>query len=76
MRCEAISSNILAEKAIRLPEDQVTRECLTQGRAGYTSLWRRRMGTKLSKQTRRELLEALCERYRNAAKIDKTKILD
>ena len=34
------------------------------------------MGTKLSKQTRRELLEALRERYRNASKIDKTKILD
>ena len=34
------------------------------------------MGTKLSKQTRRELLEVLRERYRNASKIDKTKILD
>ena len=34
------------------------------------------MGTKFSKQTRRELLEALRERYRNASKIDKTKILD
>jgi hypothetical protein len=34
------------------------------------------MGTKLSKQTRRELLEALRERYRNASKIEKTKILD
>jgi hypothetical protein len=34
------------------------------------------MGTKLSKQTRLELLEALRERYRNASKIDKTKILD
>jgi hypothetical protein len=34
------------------------------------------MGTKLSKQTRRELLEALRERYRNASKIDKIKILD
>ena len=34
------------------------------------------MGTKISKQTRRELLEALRERYRNASKIDKTKILD
>jgi hypothetical protein len=34
------------------------------------------MGTKLSNQTRRELLEALRERYRNASKIDKTKILD
>jgi hypothetical protein len=34
------------------------------------------MGTKLSKQTRCELLKALRERYRNASKIDKTKILD
>ena len=34
------------------------------------------MGTKLSKLTRRELLEALRERYRNASKIEKTKILD
>jgi hypothetical protein len=34
------------------------------------------MGTKLSKQTRLELLEALRERYRNTSKIDKTKILD
>jgi hypothetical protein len=34
------------------------------------------MGTKISKQTRRELLETLRERYRNASKIDKTKILD
>jgi transposase InsO family protein len=34
------------------------------------------MGTKFSKQTRRELLEALRERYQNASKIDKTKILD
>jgi hypothetical protein len=34
------------------------------------------MGTKLSRQTRSELLEALSERYRNASKIDKTKILD
>jgi len=34
------------------------------------------MGIKLSKQTGRELLEALRERYRNASKIDKTKILD
>jgi hypothetical protein len=34
------------------------------------------MGTKLSKQTRRELLEALRERYRNASKLDKSKILD
>src|SRR4051795_11257673 len=34
------------------------------------------MGTKFSKQTRRELLEALRERYRNASKIDKSKILD
>jgi transposase InsO family protein len=34
------------------------------------------MGTKLGKQTRRELLEALRERYPIASKIDKTKILD
>lgn len=34
------------------------------------------MHTKISKQTRRELLEALHERYRNSAKIDKAKILD
>jgi len=34
------------------------------------------MDTKLSKQTRHELLEALRERYGNASKIDKTKILD
>ena len=34
------------------------------------------MGTKFSKQTRRELLEALRERYRNASKIDKSTILD
>src|SRR5271163_4158860 len=34
------------------------------------------MGTQLSKQTRRELLEALRERYRNASKIEKTRILD
>jgi hypothetical protein len=34
------------------------------------------MGTKISKQTRRELLQALRERYRNASKIDKSKILD
>src|SRR3954451_24510759 len=34
------------------------------------------MGTKFSKQTRRELLEDLRERYQNASKIDKTKILD
>jgi hypothetical protein len=34
------------------------------------------MGTKLSKPTRRELLDALRERYRNASKVNKTKILD
>ena len=34
------------------------------------------MGTKFSKQTRRELVNALRERYRNASKLDKTKILD
>jgi Integrase core domain len=34
------------------------------------------MGTRISKQTRRELLEALRERYANASKIEKTKILD
>jgi hypothetical protein len=34
------------------------------------------MGTKLRKQTRRELLEALRERYQNSSKIEKTKILD
>ncbi len=34
------------------------------------------MHTKISKQTKRELLEALHERYRNSAKIDKAKILD
>jgi hypothetical protein len=34
------------------------------------------MSTKFSKQTRRELLEALRERYRNSSKIDKAKILD
>ena len=34
------------------------------------------MDTKISKQTRRELLEALRERYRNASKIEKTQILD
>jgi hypothetical protein len=34
------------------------------------------MGTKISKQTRRELLDALRERYRNSSKIDKSKILD
>ena len=34
------------------------------------------MGTKISKQTRRELLEALRERYRKASKADKAKILD
>ena len=34
------------------------------------------MGTKISKQTRRELLEALRERYANASKIENTKILD
>jgi hypothetical protein len=34
------------------------------------------MGTKLSKQTRRELLEALRERYSNASKFEKPRILD
>ncbi len=34
------------------------------------------MGTKISKPTRRELLEALRERYRIASKSDKSKILD
>src|SRR5262245_45767533 len=34
------------------------------------------MDTKISKQTRRELLEALRERYKNALKTEKTKILD
>jgi Integrase core domain len=34
------------------------------------------MDTKLSKQTRHELLGALRERYENASKVDKTKILD
>jgi transposase InsO family protein len=34
------------------------------------------MGTKISKPTRRELLEALRERYRIASKPDKSKILD
>jgi hypothetical protein len=34
------------------------------------------MDTKISKQTRRELLEALRERYRNASKIERTQILD
>ncbi len=34
------------------------------------------MGTKLSKQTRNELLKALRERYQNASKLDKTKILN
>src|SRR3974390_51583 len=37
---------------------------------------RRRMDTKIGKQTRRELLEALCERYNSASKIEKTKILN
>ena len=34
------------------------------------------MGTGITKQTRRELLDALRERYVNASKIEKTKILD
>jgi hypothetical protein len=34
------------------------------------------MGTRISKQTRRKLLEALRERYANASKIENTKILD
>ena len=34
------------------------------------------MDTKIGKQTRRELLEALCERYNSASKIEKTKILN
>jgi hypothetical protein len=34
------------------------------------------MPTKVSQQTKRELLEALEERYRNASKSDKTRILD
>src|SRR4051812_29321823 len=34
------------------------------------------MGTKISKQTRRELLVALRERYVNTSKIEKTKILN
>ena len=34
------------------------------------------MDTKFSKQTRHELLEALRDRYRNAARIEKTQILD
>ena len=34
------------------------------------------MGTKISKPTRRELLDALRERYRIASKIEKTKILN
>jgi len=34
------------------------------------------MSTKISKQTRREILEALRERYMNASKVEKTKILD
>ena len=34
------------------------------------------MDTKISKQTRREVLEALRERYRNASKIEKTQILN
>jgi hypothetical protein len=34
------------------------------------------MDTKISKQTRREVLEALRERYKNASKIEKAKILD
>src|SRR5512135_1157200 len=34
------------------------------------------MGTKISKQTRRELLEALRERYGSVSKIEKSKILD
>lgn len=34
------------------------------------------MDTKLSKQTRRELLRTLRERYRNASKIEKTQFLD
>lgn len=34
------------------------------------------MGSKIGKQTRRELLESLRERYGHASKIEKTKILD
>ena len=34
------------------------------------------MGTKISKPTRREFLEALRERYRSASKPDKSKILN
>ena len=34
------------------------------------------MSTKISKQTRRDILEALRERYKNASKVEKTKILD
>ena len=33
------------------------------------------MGTKISNQTRHEILEALRERYKNASKIEKTKLL-
>jgi hypothetical protein len=41
-----------------------------------TKLWRRRIDTSISRNTRRELLESLRERYGRAAKIEKTKILD
>ena len=34
------------------------------------------MPTQITKQTKRELLEALHERYSNASKTDKTRILD
>jgi hypothetical protein len=34
------------------------------------------MSTKISKQTKHELLEALCERYRQVSKIEKTQILN
>ena len=34
------------------------------------------MDTKISNQTRREILEALRERYKNASKVETTKILD
>jgi hypothetical protein len=41
-----------------------------------TKCWRRRIDTKISKKTRREVLDTVCERYSNASKIEKSKILD
>src|SRR5512135_3253637 len=52
--------------------DYVTKNSLLTHQ-DVTNLRRRRMGSKIGKQTRRELLESLRERYGHASKIEKTK---